>query len=205
MYQHPVSLGEDWLRTHYENPQLDFVIDVGCARGTWCLKTAASDGANKNFLGLDVRRPVVEDALARKERAALGNVHFLASNANVDLPRLLRDIAQLSRVSMICIHHPDPLFKLRHKKRSVVTQQLVQDIASRTDSRCAVYLQSDVPPAIQDMADEFERSAAFEAAEGYSSETLADNPSPHAERTEREASVLAQGLPIYRMLLVKKR
>jgi len=207
MYQHPVPLEADWISKHFKNPALDFVIDIGCARGTWCLKTASSpEGASRNYLGLDLRRPVVEEALARKQRAqpAPCNVHFLASNANVDLPRLLTDVAQLSKVSMLCIHHPDPLFKLRHKKRQVVTPELVKEIAERVLSGCAIYLQSDIIEAIQNMTEEFGSHAAFAAPEGFDPGRLFDNPAPHFYETEREVAVLAQGGPVFRMMFVKQ-
>ena len=68
-----------------------FVIDIGCAKGTWALNYAKRH-SDVNVLGLEIRRPVVEFALKRKVRWGLRNVHFLSCNANVDLDRILSTI-----------------------------------------------------------------------------------------------------------------
>ena len=52
-----------------------------------------------NFLGLEIRRPCVEEAFKKKEKlGAQGNCHFLALNANVDLDRVVEDVQQHSEI-----------------------------------------------------------------------------------------------------------
>lgn len=205
MYQVPVSLADDWVSATFEHPSRDFVVDIGCARGSWILRTAASEaGQQSNFLGLDIRHPVVSEALERKQRSGLRNVQFLVSNANIDIRRLLADISRQGRVHMLCIHHPDPHFKLRNKKRSVVTPDFVRNVAEATQAGCLVYLQTDVLDVAEDMTREFADHEAFEEAEGYSATNLDTNPTLHVVPTEREVGVLARGLPIYRMLYVRR-
>jgi tRNA (guanine-N7-)-methyltransferase len=196
MYQVPVPLADDWVSTTFEHPSRDFV---------WCLRTAASEaGQGSNFLGLDIRHPVVNEALRRKENSGLRNVQLLVSNANIDIRRLVTSISRHARVRMLCIHHPDPHFKLRNKKRSVVTAAFVRDVAEAAQEGCLLYLQSDVLDVVQDMAAEVASHEAFEAAEGYSASCLDTNPALHAVQTEREVAVLARGGGIYRMLYVRR-
>jgi len=90
-YQIPIKLQDDWLLSAYNNPNRPFVIDIGCAKGTWALNYAKRN-PDVNVLGLEIRRPVVEFANKRKHRWGLSNVHFLSCNANIDLDRILSTI-----------------------------------------------------------------------------------------------------------------
>jgi len=90
-YQIPINLQDDWLLSAYNNPNRPFVIDIGCAKGTWALNYAKRN-PDVNVLGLEIRRPVVEFANKRKLRWGLSNVHFLSCNANIDLDRILSTI-----------------------------------------------------------------------------------------------------------------
>ena len=159
-----------------------------------------------NFLGIDIRKPVIAECLARQERAGLTkrNVHFVASNANIDLPRFLSDIAKTSHAQMICVHHPDPQFKLRHKKRCVVNPSMVQQVASGVNTGCFIYLQSDLHDVLQDMADVFNAHPAFVKAPGFNISTSDSNPIIHKVKTEREIASAALGRSIYKMMFIRK-
>lgn len=93
-YQQPVELPEGWVRAAYKDPSKPFHIDIGSARGRFCVDMALAY-PGMNFLGLEIRRPCVEEAFKKRERAgaeAGGNCHFLACNANVDLARVVADV-----------------------------------------------------------------------------------------------------------------
>ncbi len=93
-YQQPVELPEGWVRAAFTNPGRPFHIDIGSARGRFCVDMALAH-ADTNFLGLEIRRPCVEEAFKKREKAgaaASGNCHFLACNANVDLERVVADV-----------------------------------------------------------------------------------------------------------------
>ena len=125
-YLTPKALASDWVSSAFEDSSKPMVLDVGCAKGTWILQNGKENN-DVNYLGLEIRKPVVEYALARVQRWGLNNVHFLDVNANVDLPLIMGDLKQQGiSVDMICFHHPDPHFKKKHKKRRVVTHELVQ-------------------------------------------------------------------------------
>ncbi len=200
-YQKPIALETDWLKGAFENGNQKVVVDVGCAKGSWILQNAEKN-TDTNYLGLEIRRPVVEYALDRKSRWGLKNVHFLATNANIDLPLILKDIvANCIPIEMITIHHPDPHFKKRHKKRRVVTPELVEEVAGIVQSGCRIFLQSDIEDVCVDMTESFLENKHFKTADGYSSDRLEENGSPHAVMTEREVATLNKGLPVFRMMV----
>ncbi len=151
-----------------------------------------------NFLGLEIRRPVVEFAESRRLAQGLTNAHILACNARVDMPRLMTDLANKQiPVHQISVHFPDPYFKKRHKKRRTVTDDLVQSILAGLragGSRPLIILQSDVFEVLLDMASCFVRSKGFRPAQGQifghenQSELFSANPSLSPVRTEREVA-----------------
>jgi tRNA (guanine-N7-)-methyltransferase len=170
---------------------------------------------NLNIVGLEIRRPVVEFALRRKAQRSscavkgelipdLSNLHYVATNANIDIDRVIRDINAVSSVKMVTVQFPDPHFKKHHKKRRVVTSAFTSSLAVALQPGTRLFVQSDVKDLLQDMVTTISESAAFEPAPGYSVEGISTNVSPVSIQTEREISVLARDLPVYRMLFVKK-
>lgn len=94
LYQQPVELPAGWVRDAFRDPSKPFHIDIGSARGRFVVDMALAH-PEMNFLGLEIRRPCVEEAFKKRARAgadAGGNCHFLACNANVDLARVVADV-----------------------------------------------------------------------------------------------------------------
>lgn len=98
LYQAPVDLPEGWVEAAYAQPGLPFHIDIGSARGRFCVDMALQF-PQMNFLGLEIRRPCVEEAFKKKEKYGVGgNLHYLALNANVDLNRVVADVQKHSEI-----------------------------------------------------------------------------------------------------------
>jgi tRNA (guanine-N7-)-methyltransferase len=180
----------------FARPNQPLMLDIGCARGRFLLALAPLQ-SDHNHLGVEIRRPLVEAAEAERIAADLTNLRFLFCNANVSLERWLAELpgGLLHRVS---IQFPDPWFKLRHHKRRVLQPPLLRSIAAALAPGAELFLQSDVQAVMAPMVALCEASACFErpAEDGWP--WRASNPLPVP--TEREHHVLAQGLPVYRVL-----
>ena len=212
-FQIPLELNSNWIGESYQNTKMPFIVDVGCGKGNWILKTAALS-SHLNFVGLEIRKAILEvnNNLVLESTGRYGvtgnhhhNVHFLNCNANVDLKRVLNDIRAISRVDMICVHHPDPLYKMKQKKRAVLTSALVQDLADMVESGCKLYLQTDVLEVMMNMQHTIDThpAKAFRAYTGHDTQDIQNNPSPHQVKTEREVSVENRGMLNYRMMYVR--
>lgn len=202
-YQAPIQLAESWTSRLYEDPTLPFHLDIGCARGGFCLKLAESR-PDVNVLGLEIRRPVAAFCSQRARDSGLPNVGFLSCNANVDLDRILRGVNQIpSRLTRVSIQFPDPHFKARHQKRRVVQPALVQAIADHTDDDCEVFIQSDIEDVAVDMRQQFREHPGFVDVCDDMEVWLQDNPT--GIPTEREIGVLEKGGPVYRTLFRRRR
>lgn len=167
----------------------------------------AKEKPDFNFLGLEIRRPCVDLALYRKTTAGLNNVYFFASNANVDISQILHDV-NVSGVGLeqVSIQFPDPLFKTKHKKRRVVTDEVVTVIRHGTPPGTKILLQSDILEVTCEMVESFLRNGGFQPADGYRMERpedLCSNPSTSPVKTEREIATENKGQPVHRMLLLR--
>lgn len=169
----------EWERV-YANPLRPLVVDVGCGPGRLLLKLAANEMAaaqeaqkveegadvvdtRRNFLGLEIRQPIVQRAVQWSEKLGLASTtHFLLSNATVSIGALLASYP--GEVSLVCVQFPDPHFKRRHRKRRIVQPSFVDDLRKHMRSGSAVYLSSDVHEVAEAMRETFERDGgdAFE-------------------------------------------
>lgn len=202
-YQQPAKLPEDWIQKAYKDPTLPFIIDIGCAKGGWPLAYAQSS-PQVNILGLEIRKPVVEYCLSRKEYWGIPNVHFVATNANVDINTIFDDIKKVSDVEMVTIQFPDPHFKAKHKKRRLVNTEFVASIASNLTPTKRVFLQTDIQELGEYMVEYFGADVSFAPAEGYDATALTENTNPTDTKTEREVATINKGGPVYRMMFVRK-
>lgn len=197
-HQIAVKLKEDWIADAYDNPNLPFVIDVGCGKGLWALQYAQAHSGN-NVLGIDIRNTVVEVAMDRVRRLDRKNLFYLCCNANVNIPRVMKDIKSLSNIDMIAINFPDPYFKKAHHKRRLVNELFLKSLAAFIDPGTKVFFQSDVLNLSQSVLEEFNAVPWFALAEGFTTHMLHQNPNPTGILTEREISVLNKNLPVYRV------
>jgi len=194
-YQHAIAL-PDWSKI-YANPTQPLHLDIGCARGRFLYQLAPLE-PHWNFLGLEIRQPLVDEANQWRDRDELTNLHYLFGNANVSIEAILRSLPPkvLKRVS---IQFPDPWFKKRHQKRRIVQPQLVCDLADYLVSGSEVFLQSDIEEVAIEMCDRFTESPNFQRT---TDEWLPENPLPVP--TEREIATQNKGQPVYRALFERR-
>ncbi|MBD2694918.1 tRNA (guanosine(46)-N7)-methyltransferase TrmB [Anabaena catenula] len=195
-YQIPANPLE-WEKV-YPQPNQPLHLDIGCARGRFLLEMAQAE-PNWNFLGLEIREPLVVDANRLRCELGLTNLHYLFCNVNNSLTPLLSTLTPgiLQRVT---IQFPDPWFKNRHAKRRVVQPELVAELAGYLAVGGVVFVQSDQKFIAVEMCDRFSEHPAF--VKMGTEEWLAENPLPVP--TEREIGTINKGEPVYRALFVKR-
>ncbi len=195
-YQTPLT-PPNW-ESIYTQPTQPLHLDIGCARGEFVLSMAQLE-PDWNFLGLEIREPLVEQANAKASELELSNLHYLFCNANNSLQALLGSI-DAGTLQRVTIQFPDPWFKKRQGKRRIVQPKLVDILATYLPEGGVVFLQSDIEAVAVEMRDRFDAHPAF-----YRQGTdtwLATNPLPVP--TEREISTLSRGEPVYRALFLRR-
>ncbi|MEM9771106.1 MAG: tRNA (guanosine(46)-N7)-methyltransferase TrmB [Cyanobacteria bacterium P01_D01_bin.73] len=172
-------------------------LDIGCARGHFPLKMAA-ERPDWNVVGIEIREPLVDRANQWRDEAGLRNLYYLSCNANNSVRPILESLPK-GAVQLVSVQFPDPWFKKRHQKRRVVQPPLVEELAMFLPMGAQVFLQSDVEEVAREMGDRFAANTAFQKT--HDGDWLPENPLP--VRTEREISVIKQGLPVYRTQLAR--
>ena len=171
----------------FEKPEAPLHIDLGCGRGRF-LQMMAAERPEWNFLGIEIREPLVIAANETAEEEGLSNLYYSFCNAPLDLGKLLAETPK-EAVSLVTIQFPDPWFKKRHAKRRMVNEQLVRSIKESLATDGLVFVQTDVQELDLQMEEYFVDG-------GFEVKNLIKNPMP--VKTEREISVENRSLPVYR-------
>jgi tRNA (guanine-N7-)-methyltransferase len=170
------------------------LLDIGCARGRFLLRMAEAQ-PDWNYLGVEIREPLVDEANRLADEAGLTNVHYKFCNAMLWLDRLLENIPN-GILQNVTIQFPDPWFKKKHAKRRMVNDEMVETIATHLAPNGSVFIQTD----IEFLADEmFE---LFRSDKRFSEKTISENP--FLVKTEREKAVEEKDLPVFRTSFTRR-
>ena len=177
----------------FSDREKPLLIDLGCARGRFLLRLAEAD-PSWNYLGVEIREPLVIEANRLAEEAGLENLHYVFCNAMLWLERLLEQIPP-GVLQMVTIQFPDPWFKKKHAKRRMVNDELIDAILDSLAPAGRIFVQTD----IEELADEM--FGLFREREELTERPIVEDPFP--VKTEREKAVEAKLLPVFRVLFQK--
>src|SRR5437773_1949197 len=96
------------LNAAFAKPELPLHLDIGCARGRFILKMAEAE-PEWNFLGVEIREPLVAEANEIAAERGLRNLRYEFCNAMISLGPLLADLPDGS-LQMVTIQFSDPWF-----------------------------------------------------------------------------------------------
>ena len=201
-FQSPIAI-PDWQdvyqkcdRGAYPKGNRPLHLDIGCARGRFLLALAEKN-PEVNYLGIEIRRQLVDLANQERDKLGLNNLHYLFGNMNSSAKILLASLPKNS-LKTISIQFPDPWFKKKHNKRRVVQPDLVTLLVNYLAVGGEIFLQSDIKEVAVEMRDRFAANSDLTPKHLDWLET-----NPFNVPTERELYVLGQNLPVYRALFEK--
>jgi tRNA (guanine-N7-)-methyltransferase len=194
-YQTPI-IPPNWQQIYADATQ-PLHLDIGCARGKFLIEMAELH-PQINFLGLEIRKPLVDEANEDRDRLNLTNLHFLFCNINISFSPLLQSLPT-EVLKWVTIQFPDPWFKQRHIKRRVVQPELVDALATYLIKESIIFVQSDVESVAIEMRDRFSTNPHFQ--QQHPEPWLKTNPFPIP--TERERMTIAHNEPVYRAIFKK--
>ena len=172
------------------------VVELGCADARFLIELARHRAPpNTLHLGLDIRLAFIEEGLAAA--AELGNVRLETCNLIVDTPHLFAP----GRVAEFYINFPDPWFKRRQQNRRWLTSETLDHLVRALRPGGRIFFQSDVWTVALEALGLFERHDALHNDCGAWT-WLRENPYP--ARSTRELLCLRDGLPIWRLLFVRR-
>lgn len=172
------------------DPSRPVELEIGPGRGWFTVERLELDSTAR-VVGLEIRRKwatIVDERI--KKRGLSGRGRVFAEDAKLVLPRF-----RSASVSIAYLHFPDPWWKKRHKKRMVLADPLLFELARVVIPGGELLIQTDV----------FERADEYEALVSASGlfEPYLDSPRvedhPHQARSPRERKAMEDGLPIVRL------
>ena len=181
------------LESIFADPTLPLLLDIGCARGRFLLRMAEAE-PSWNYLGVEIREPLVDEANRITDEHGLKNLRYEFCNAMLWLGRLL-DRLPAGRLQAVTIQFPDPWFKKKHAKRRMVNEEMIDTIAAHLAPGGRVFVQTDIEFLAEEMFELFRVDDRFHE--------IAIDGNPFPVKTEREKAVEEKSLPVYRAMWVK--
>ena len=196
-FQLPLSLPSKNIL--FEKSHYPIHLDIGSAKGEFLIELA-KQYPDWNFVGLEIRKPLVSLCEQQREKLELNNLKFLFCNVNVSLDEWLLDLdyGQLKRVS---IQFPDPWFKRKHFKRRVLKTNILNSIAKAMSKDGEIFIQSDIFKLIEYMTNTIDKNRYFTRKNLGDLRSIDKNP--YNVMTDREIFSLKKNLLIYRVMYIR--
>lgn len=165
-------------------------VDLGCGRGDLAL-SLAERCPERRVVALDNRKKWIDRLRKLARERAVANLRAIRCDASQDLPVLFGP----GSVRAFLLHHPDPWWKKRHRKRRLVQAEWIAQLRSMLEPGGVVYLQTDVFDMADEMLEVFAAVPGFAPLDGasFKREALLDI------RSHRESRCISLGLPIRRL------
>jgi tRNA (guanine-N7-)-methyltransferase len=165
-------------------------LEIGPGRGWFMIERLAAAPA-LGMVGLEIRRKWAAIVDERLRRRGFGDrARVFAEDARVALPRLAS-----ASFSVVYVHFPDPWWKKRHRKRLLVTDDLLHEVARVLRPGGELFVQTDVSERVEAYAHLVRGVPALQP--------WGDRPeveeNPYRARSPRERRTLQDGLPVYRL------
>jgi hypothetical protein len=116
-HQNLLDIDDGWPARTFPEPKQHLHVDIGSARGLWCLDLAQQK-LDWNVLGLEIRHMLAEAAQEDAHALQLTNLRFFSCNANVNLDAMLAKAETAGAIlGSASLQFPDPWFKVRGSPR----------------------------------------------------------------------------------------
>jgi tRNA (guanine-N7-)-methyltransferase len=169
-------------------------VELGSAEA-WFLMGRAKEAPAARYVGVEIRRELVDKANDECARAALSQVTSVFANMSVDLPRLF----PAQRVRRFHINFPDPWWKSKQQKRRVVGEPLFDALFPLLEPGGEIHVASDIfELALEAMAG-MEAEVPRRRFENLRAPWSFLHHSPFAARSRREVQCEGEGTKIWRL------
>ncbi len=170
-------------------------LDIGFGRGLSLFERAAL-APQSRIIGIEVKTKLAYKAQERLEKHGIRNVTVLCGDAREILTR-----AEPSRsVARVSLHFPDPWWKKRHDKRRLIGDALLAELVRLMKPGAELFIQTDV----EHRARQYVAALRAQNELELSSEGGFVGENPLGARSNREKRAAEDGLPVWRILAVRR-
>ena len=184
----------------FEDPKLPIHLDIGCAGGDYLFELALKN-TRWNYLGLEIREKLVNNAKLRVKEKGMGNLYFVFGNAN----NILKDSQckfLIENMKSISFNFPDPWFKKRHHKRRVIQPSFVSLLSNLMQKGSLIFIKTDVKELFDYMDLIILSNLNFQRCDNKKIQEI-EYFNPNQIQTTREKYVIINKLNIYQRIYIK--
>jgi tRNA (guanine-N7-)-methyltransferase len=142
-------------------PKARFVCEFGCGHGHFLAAYAAAH-RDQLCIGLDISGERIGRAVRKRDRAKLGNLHFIHAEARDFMDSLPPDAA----LADIYILFPDPWPKRRHHKNRLMEPEFLTRIAQRAGQGSRLFFRTDFEPYFREAEAMVQKHPAWQITPG---------------------------------------
>ena len=150
MRQHVNPLSKNFFETDpipplnevFENPKLPLHLDIGCASGDFLFELALKN-KNWNYLGIEIREKLVQNANLKMKNRDYKNLYFSFGNAN-NFFENFENKNLIDSITSISFNFPDPWFKKKHHKRRVIQSEFINFLSKSMKKKSLIFIKTDV-------------------------------------------------------------
>ena len=180
--------------------KLNLHLDIGCAAGEF-LFDLALDNTSWNYLGIEIREKLVENAKFKVFEREIKNLYFVFGNAN----NILNDVQSkfiIKNLKSISLNFPDPWFKKRHHKRRVIQPKFINILSNSLQKGTLIFIKTDVKDLFDYMDCVILNNFYFKSIDKKDFD-YSESFNPNTIKTNREKYVIVNQLDIFERIYIK--
>jgi len=184
----------------FHDSKLNLHLDVGCAAGEFLFDLALSN-TNWNYLGIEIRERLVNNAKLKVLERKLKNLYFLFGNAN----NIINDCQSkfiTKNVKSISFNFPDPWFKKKHYKRRVIQPEFINILSNLMQKGSLIFIKTDVQDLFDYMDYTILNNLNFKKID-VNEFNFSESFNPNKVQTNREKYVIINELVIFESIYMK--
>ena len=189
-----------YLHELFANPELPLHLDIGCAAGDFLFELALAN--NKwNYLGIEIREKLVNNAKSKLRDMAIRNLYFAFGNAN----NIFNDPNYkflIDYVSSISFNFPDPWYKKKHHKRRVIQPDLIRTLSNSMRKESLIFIKTDVKELFDYMDFTISNNLNFKQLQNIDL-FYPESFNPKMIKTNREKYAIGRQLEIFQRIYIK--
>ena len=188
------------LNEMFADSKLNLHLDIGSASGEF-LFNLASVNTTWNYLGIEIREKLVNNAKIKVLEREIKNLYFVFGNAN----NILNDVQSkfiVKNLKSISFNFPDPWFKKRHYKRRVIQPELISIFSNLLQKGTLIFIKTDVKDLFDYMDCTISRNFDFKAIDKKDF-NYSESFNPNKVKTNREKYVIDNQLDIFEKIYMK--
>ena len=188
------------LNEMFADSKLNLHLDIGSAGGEF-LFNLASVNTSWNYLGIEIREKLVNNAKLKVLEREIKNLYFVFGNAN----NILNDVQSkfiIKNLRSISFNFPDPWFKKRHYKRRVIQPELISILSILLQKGTLIFIKTDVKDLFNYMDCTISRNFNFKTIDKKDF-NFSESFNPNKVKTNREKHVIDNQLSIFERIYMK--